>query len=187
MSAAHGGAVVIGVGNEWRHDDGIGWVVARAAAVALGGAAELVLTDGEPARLLDAWHGVGLAVVIDAVRTGAPPGTVCVLDLADVLGAAPSGRAPGASHSLGLRAAAQLGQALDRLPDQLVVVGVEGEDLGAGRGLSAAVHAAVRSAVVEVCRSVTGHQREQVGVVGELGGVDEGQPGRPAPPARLDP
>lgn len=29
---------------------------------------ELVLTDGEPTRLIEAWTGAALAVVIDAVR-----------------------------------------------------------------------------------------------------------------------
>jgi hydrogenase maturation protease len=50
--------MLIGVGNEFRRDDG-GWA-RRGGAPARPGAAggvELVLTDGEPTRLIEAWTG----------------------------------------------------------------------------------------------------------------------------------
>ena len=60
--------VVIGVGNEFRRDDGAGpAVVARLRDLAPPGV-RLVITDGEPTRLIDAWAGAALAVVVDAVR-----------------------------------------------------------------------------------------------------------------------
>jgi hydrogenase maturation protease len=148
-------AVVIGVGNEWRRDDGAGWAVARAVGAGLGGAVEVVLTDGEPARLLDAWAGVALAVVVDAVRTGAEPGSVHVLELGDVMAGVAPARSPGASHALGLDTAVRLGAALGRLPQRLVVVGVEGADFGDGQGLSPTVAGAVESAAAEVRAAVT--------------------------------
>ena len=69
--------VVIGVGNEFRRDDGAGpAVVARLRDLAPPGV-RLVVTDGEPARLVEAWTGAALAVVVDAVRAEpARPGTV---------------------------------------------------------------------------------------------------------------
>ncbi|MGH3405779.1 MAG: hypothetical protein ACRDRJ_25285, partial [Streptosporangiaceae bacterium] len=33
---------------------------------------ELVVTDGEPTRLIEAWTGAALAVVVDAVRVQPP-------------------------------------------------------------------------------------------------------------------
>jgi hydrogenase maturation protease len=70
-------AVVIGVGNEFRRDDGAGpAVVARLRDLAPPGV-ELVTMDGEPTRLIEAWTGAALAVVVDAVRAEPPqPGTV---------------------------------------------------------------------------------------------------------------
>src|SRR5262249_52531786 len=64
-SAREGGrqmsAVVIGVGNEFRRDDGAGpEVVARLRGRVPDGA-ELVVSDGEPARMIEAWEGVPLA------------------------------------------------------------------------------------------------------------------------------
>lgn len=139
------GPVVIGVGNPWRGDDGVGIAVVRAVAAALGpgdGPVEVRELDGEPARLLEVWRDRPLAVVVDAVRTGAPPGTV--------LPAVPDvhGPAAGGSHALGLADALRLGGALGRLPDRLEVVGVEGArfDPGDELDLSAPVAAAVPEA-----------------------------------------
>ena len=67
--------VVIGIGNPYRGDDGVG----HAAAEALKNlrlSAEVLLQDGEPTRLVDAWEGRGLAIIVDAIRRGDPPGTV---------------------------------------------------------------------------------------------------------------
>ena len=72
--------VVIGVGNEFRRDDGAGpEVIARLRALQPGDASlsgvTLALSDGEPGRLIDLWAGARLAVVVDAVRdTAVPPG-----------------------------------------------------------------------------------------------------------------
>ncbi|MDX8034939.1 hydrogenase maturation protease [Lentzea sp. BCCO 10_0856] len=65
-------AVVIGVGNEFRRDDGVGPAVARAPA-ASGVRAEI--SDGDPVRLMEAWEGAEVVVIVDAVRcTPALPG-----------------------------------------------------------------------------------------------------------------
>ena len=92
--------VVIGVGNEFRRDDGAGpAVVARLRELAPPGV-RLVVTDGEPARLIEAWAGAALAVVVDAVRADPPrPGTVHRFEVAG-LGTG-TGR-PASSHGLGL-------------------------------------------------------------------------------------
>ncbi|HEV7206937.1 MAG TPA: hydrogenase maturation protease [Jatrophihabitans sp.] len=127
---------VIGIGNEFRHDDGVGpAVIAELQRLALADVT-LVATDGEPTRLLDAWEGVELAVVIDAVP-GAEPGRVHRLD-GDA--AAPGG---GGTHGLGLADALRLAEVLDRAPQRLVLYAVEAADVEVGPGLSAEVGRAV--------------------------------------------
>jgi len=69
--------VVIGVGNEFRRDDGAGPAVLARLRDRVPPGMELVVTDGEPTRLIEAWTGAALAVVIDAVRAHPPhPGRV---------------------------------------------------------------------------------------------------------------
>ncbi|WP_406483160.1 hydrogenase maturation protease [Streptomyces platensis] len=63
---------VIGVGNDYRRDDGVGWaVVAGLAQRPLPHGTRLTITDGEPTRLINAWDGADLAILVDAARV--PP------------------------------------------------------------------------------------------------------------------
>ena len=66
--------LVIGVGNRWRGDDGIGpkTIDALAALGADGPDAELVTLDGEPGRLVAAWQDRSRVVVVDAIVAGDP-------------------------------------------------------------------------------------------------------------------
>ena len=134
-------AVVIGVGNEFRRDDGAGPAVVARLRGRLPEGAALVVSDGEPARMIEAWEGMPLAVVVDAVRAQpAVPGRLhrLVLDQAatDPLSSV-------SSHGLGLEDAIGLAQALDRMPVRLVVHAVEAANLGQGAGLTPAVAAAI--------------------------------------------
>ena len=150
-------AVVIGVGNEFRRDDGAGpEVVARLRGQVPKGA-ELLVSDGEPTRMIEAWRGMPLAVVIDAVRAEPPvPGRLhrLVLDRAD---AAPPGTL--SSHGLGLEDAIGLAQALGRMPDRLIVHAVEAADLTQGTGLSPAVAAVIDELAAAVLRELSSPAR----------------------------
>ncbi|GAA4659424.1 hydrogenase maturation protease [Amycolatopsis dongchuanensis] len=132
--------MLIGVGNEYRHDDGVGpAVVAEVAARNLPGV-RAVVSDGEPASLLEAWTGAALAVVVDAVLCEpATPGRLW----RSTVDALPGGTGVASSHALGIPEALLLGQTLGRVPGRLVVFAVEAADLGLGVGLSPVVQATV--------------------------------------------
>ena len=67
---------VIGIGNPLRGDDAIGLLVARRVRELAGPEVEVMELEGEPARLIDAWQGAALVVVVDAVKSGAAEGSV---------------------------------------------------------------------------------------------------------------
>jgi hydrogenase maturation protease len=136
------GPVVIGVGNPYRGDDGIGPAVIDRLERLRPAGVRLVCCDGEPAGLIDAWTGAGVAVIVDAVLCEpSEPGRVHRSEL-DQLAA--SGRPHQAgSHSLGVPDAVRLARALDRMPDRLVVYAVEAAELGFGTELSGPVTAAL--------------------------------------------
>jgi hydrogenase maturation protease len=165
-----GPIVVIGVGNPFRRDDGVGHRVVEALAREVEGtspsvrsshrpgrlhAAELVVTDGEPARLIELWRGAEIAVVVDAVVTGSVPGRLKVWDAAtqDL-----PNRSTTSSHASGVGEACALGAALDALPGRLLVVGIEAADTDDGTDLSPAVERAVPAAVrlVKAALATTG-------------------------------
>src|SRR5688572_24132063 len=71
------GAIVIGLGNEFRGDDGVGLIAARQLRER-GLAA--VDHEGDLAALIDRWKGAARVILIDAVASGAAPGTVHQFD-----------------------------------------------------------------------------------------------------------
>jgi hydrogenase maturation protease len=136
--------LVIGVGNRWRGDDGVGPRAIEALAHIEGLDAELLALDGEPARLVAAWQGRPVVVVVDAIVAGDPPGTVHVITDLDRL---PDPAAGASSHGGGIAEAVALGRALGQLPDRLLVVGVEPATVGHGEMLSPSVAASVDAVV----------------------------------------
>lgn len=145
-------ALLVGMGNPDRGDDGVGIEVARRVA-ATGRPGIEVLEVVDPSTLLDTWAGADRVVVVDAVTSGRAPGAVFTLDAVE--GGLPTGGwAAGGTHALGLAAAVELSRVLGRLPGSLAVVGVEVDAARAtaaqGEGLSPAVAAAVEPAVAAV-------------------------------------
>jgi hydrogenase maturation protease len=142
-------ALVIGVGNAYRRDDGAGVMVARGLRAAGLPGVEIIERSGEGAALLESWREADLVILIDAVRSGAAPGTIHRLEIpGDTL---PSGFFHYSTHAFSVAEAVELGRALGLLPASMVVFGIEGAEFGAGEGLSPAV----REAVSEVARRIT--------------------------------
>lgn len=166
---------VIGVGNEFRHDDGIGPRLIAELTGKVPAGVRLVVSDGEPAGLLDAWDGADLVILVDAVVSEvvgevasevagevvtepSTPGRMHRTSLErDMLGGdaapdpllTPAGGAP-SSHGLGIPEAVALGRALGRLPSRLIVYAVEAADVDLGPGLSAEVAATLPDLVDSV-------------------------------------
>lgn len=138
--------VVIGIGNSFRRDDGVGLVVAEQVAGRCIRGVRVFTAIGEPGAILDAWHGAALAVVVDAAAgRGATPGRIRRwIPGSD----APPGTV--SSHGFGLAQTYALGEALGRLPDTVIVFTVDIAEHGPGVGLSAPVAAAVPRAVALV-------------------------------------
>ncbi|GAB7035484.1 hydrogenase maturation protease [Streptomyces sp. NPDC021749] len=140
-------ATVIGVGNEYRRDDGVGWAVVaclarRGKRRPLPRGVGLTCTDGDPARLISAWGDVRLAILVDAAHARpARPGRVHRLRFPGELPSTPHGEA--GSHGFPLDATLRLARALDRLPEELLVYAVEATDTGLGTRMSPQVAAAV--------------------------------------------
>jgi len=123
------GAVVIGIGNPYRRDDGLGPALVEAIGRLSPEGASAIVADGEPSQLLDAWAGAPLAVVVDAVLCAPPaPGRIHRTELAGPsAGAAQAGgvgvpATAASTHGLGIPDAVRLAEALGRMPDRKSVV-----------------------------------------------------------------
>jgi hydrogenase maturation protease len=129
--------LVIGVGNALRGDDAAGLEVARRVRAAAPAGITVLEHGGEPASLLELLRDAGAAVVVDASDSGVVPGTVRRIDARR--GPLPVALGGASTHGIGVAEAIELGRALERLPDRLVLFCVEGEDFGPHEGLLPAV------------------------------------------------
>lgn len=145
-------AVIIGVGNEYRRDDGIGPAVADRIGRRALPDVEVITTDGEPTRVLDAWTDKDIAVVIDAAVLRDPtPGRVHRMAVDDL----PDDKPARSSHGLGIPEAVELAKALDRLPGRLVFYTVEITETGYSPGLSTPVAAAIAPVIAAVLQELS--------------------------------
>ncbi|HEU4943010.1 MAG TPA: hydrogenase maturation protease, partial [Gaiellaceae bacterium] len=101
--------------------------------------------EGEPVSLVEAWNGAEEVFVVDAVRSGSPPGMVHRIDAST--GPLPATLSAASTHTLGVGEAIELARALGRLPARLVLYGIEAESITAGAELTPSVAAAVDEAV----------------------------------------
>jgi hydrogenase maturation protease len=136
---------VVCVGNRWRSDDAVGLEVARRLSGTLPPGVALLEREGEPTGLIGAWEGADAVWLVDAVASGAAPGTVHRLDASEE-------ELPGelfrtSTHHVGLAEAVELARALGQLPGQTIVYGVEGGSFDVGDDLTPAVIAAVETVV----------------------------------------
>jgi len=133
-----------------RSDDAAGLAVARLIQGIDG--AEVLEREGEPTSLIDAWEGARAVWLVDAVSSGAEPGTVHRHDASER--ELPAALFRTSTHHFGLAEAVELARALGRLPERTVVYGIEGASFRTGETLSPEVE----TAVVQVADAV----REEV-------------------------
>jgi hydrogenase maturation protease len=129
---------VIGIGNAWRNDDGAGLAVARLLDGLEG--ADVIEREGEPTSLIDAWEGAEAVWLVDAVSSGAEPGTVHRHDASEQ--ELPAQLFRTSTHHFGLAEAVELARAVGRLPGRTIVFGIEGKSFDTGETLSPEVEAA---------------------------------------------
>lgn len=137
---------IIGCGNLQRMDDGAGVLVAQRLRE-VGVPAEI--QSGGAFELIAGWDNKEHLILIDAVRTGAPAGTIHVWE-----GSPP--QLPHAthfsSHGFGLAEAFRLGQILNCLPERITVFGIEGDQFGMGEQVSPDVLTATERLAQQIAR-----------------------------------
>ena len=139
--------VIIGVGNEYRHDAGVGpSVLQRLRGLDCSGVS-LADSDGDPAALVDLWDGADLAIVVDGVSAHGVAGRVYRLGLHHPSAANP---APARSQGMPLAEAVELGRAAGRLPERMLFYGVQVADVTPGVGLTPDVAIAADDVATEI-------------------------------------
>jgi hydrogenase maturation protease len=141
QQSQHPALCVIGIGNEDRGDDGLGLLVVRALRQRSWPHIQVLESSGEATALLAAWEEASSVIMVDAVVTSAPPGTLYCWNLR--AHSLPHNYAPSSSHAFGLPQALELAQALQYLPEKLLLYAIEGACFEPGSPLTPAVEGAL--------------------------------------------
>ena len=136
---------IIGIGNPFRRDDSVGLAAARRLRETCSGAVVVEEASGEGGDLMERWRGCDRVILIDAVRSGARPGTIHRLDASS--GPIPKAFFSYSTHAFSVAEAVELARALGRLPRELVIFGIEGLDFSTGEGLTPPVEEALEEVV----------------------------------------
>ncbi|GBC96320.1 hypothetical protein HRbin16_02122 [bacterium HR16] len=139
------GILLVGMGNPYRQDDGAGIAVVRRLRPLLQERVECMECTGDLTALMDIWQGYEQVIVIDAMHSGRAAGEVIRFDASER--SLPAHVRFSSTHAMGLNETLALAQALNRLPPNLVIYGIEGKHFGEGEGLSAEVAKAVEDVV----------------------------------------
>jgi len=133
--------LMIGVGNEYRGDDGAGLAVARQLRKEAPPEINVVEETGEGTALVEAWKGADFVIVVDAIQSGASPGTIRRFDTEKEK--FPTEVFSHSTHAFGISGAIELARTLKELPSHLIVYGIEGQNFAASEKLSPPVEKAV--------------------------------------------
>ena len=141
---------LVGVGNRYRGDDGVGLVVLQQLGERLPHSM-LVVSDGELTGLLELFEQNSEVVIIDALE--AQDGKLkagSILHLNPAVDGLEDTGLRASTHAMGLAEAIEMARALDSLPQQLRIIGIVGEEFSNRQGLTPAVQLAADQVVREL-------------------------------------
>ena len=137
---------VVGCGNPHAGDDSVGLEVVRRLRARGDCECELLEMPQASVEMLDLLQGGGVVLFVDAVSSGAPPGTVHLAPLPSS-GIEPRALGSLSSHGWGLAEMLGLAGALRRPTPRLMLLGLEVGTVAPGAPRSAAVEGATRTVV----------------------------------------
>lgn len=128
------GIRVIGLGNEYRNDDGVGPLIARKLSKVSEGLFSVLELSGEGTQLMEGWEGADAVFLVDATSAGRKTGHVCRIDAWNAKLEPSAFRH--STHAFGIAESIELAKVIGGLPKTCVVFGIEGEDFGSGTNIS---------------------------------------------------
>ncbi len=137
--------LIIGIGNRYRSDDGIGLEVVERLKKLNPKGVKIRAEDGEASKLIEAWMDMEKVIVVDATSSGINPGTIRRYDVKDK--SLPADLFHFSTHSFSLADAVEFARALNKLPKNLIIFGIEGKDFSYGSLLSSDVEASIDKVV----------------------------------------
>jgi len=152
MSTARHRAIFVGVGNPFRSDDGVGIAVLHFIRSRIPSDVKVLEETGDGTELLEVCRTADHVILVDAVQSGAPPGTIHRIDAR--VEKLPSWFSRSSTHAFGVAEAIELVRTMQELPASIVIYGIEGFDFSAGTELSPEVTQVLPKVAAQVLREI---------------------------------
>ncbi len=152
-NTTHPPALVIGIGNKDRRDDGVGLIIAGHIKSMNLPAVEVDLEAKECSGLIDKWKGADIVILVDAAYSGKEPGTVLRFDARNET-IPPGIFTRFSTHAFSVVDTIELAHAIQEIPPHLVVYGIECKTFDRGVGLSPAVENAVEPVIKKILEDI---------------------------------
>ena len=149
--------LILGLGNPFRGDDGVGAAVIAALKRQDQPANVVVLDGGTPGlETVLIWQGYERVIIVDAADMGMLPGNWKRFLPGEAILPVGEGAMQGTLHAAGLAEALALAEALEILPPELVFYGIQPAFTGWSAGLTDDVGAAVPSLCAAIAAEIKG-------------------------------
>ncbi len=125
---------IVGIGNEYRGDDGVALLVLRQLEKSLRDKVRLIQLTGDQTELLDLMQETDRLIIVDAVSSSAPAGTIFQINASKEL--FPSNFFTVSSHSIDIAKTIELAKAINCLPEFVLIYGIVGKDFSFTESLS---------------------------------------------------
>ena len=150
--------VVIGIGQELRGDDAAGLEIVRQWQIKHPDTARQVHVELSPLPglgLLDLLEGAQTAILVDAVHSTEKPGTVHTVTMENLASFSPG---TSTAHGFGVAETLALGKKVspESLPEHVILLGIEIQQIELGQPLSSVVRASIPQAIQILEETVRG-------------------------------
>lgn len=156
---------VVGIGNDLRSDDAVGLMVLRELKHLLPPEVKAAELTDDQLGLIDLMQPDQIIIIIDAVRSSSPVGTIFRLNAASE--PIPKNFFSFSTHSIDTVQAIEMARAMGRLPECVIVYGIAGRDFSFSSQQSPEVIDAakvVRSRILEDIRLISAECRSESGI-----------------------
>ena len=144
--------LLVGVGNEYRSDDGVGLLVVRLIRGKNLPSVIVKEESGEGAALMESWQGFQNVIIVDAVSSGAIPGTIFRIDANKETVSIKFFHY--STHAFSVAEAVELARTMNFLPSKLIVYGIEGNNFFAGTAISLFVQQAADKIIKQIVKEM---------------------------------
>ncbi len=153
------GVIVIGIGNPNFKDDGVGLRVVE--ELEKKGIKDTVKYLNIDLKVIDSMRGYKKAIIVDAMKTGAEPGTIVEFN----------GRTTwknvyaSGTHSMSIFEVIRIGYEVfpEEMPDEVKIIGIEGEEV---LSLGMELTPSVEKVIPEVVEKILNEMQEHSGKIG---------------------